>query len=117
MNALAMAIPYGMNNDRLSWHLWNWARWMDRGSYGLGYPGRSLCTASGHSDFDEMVNRADARCARAVDAIVEDLPQPQKLAVHHKHLSAVFRIRADLETAYELACDKISRELTKRGIV
>ena len=113
-----MERPIGMTDDRVDWHLWNWSQWMRRNSHRLGYPRLASggMGRSAHSDFDEMVQAADARCARAVDAIIEALPAAQRIAVHHKLLASVYRVRADLATSYADACDRIRRELMRKGI-
>lgn len=117
---LAMAIPYGMTDERLDWHLWNWERWQFRGGMprlrlpgrASGGMGRSHC-----SDFDEMVQRVDTRCARVVNAIVwHTLPEPQKVAVLYEHGVILMHGLKDLLAAYDAACERIKRELMKRGI-
>ena len=113
--------PYraGMTADRLSWHLWNWEHWMYRRDWRrLWYPGKASggMGRSHRSDFDEMVQRVDNRCARAVDTVINDLPRHQALAIHHKHLAAVYRVRYDLDSAYAEGCAAVARGLFKRGI-
>jgi hypothetical protein len=109
----------GMTGERLDWMLWNWGRWMHRPTGRLGFSPHASggMGRSGSDDFDEMVDRADVRCAQAVDALVESLPQAQHAAVYHKHLAAVFRTRGDLDKLYAEACETIRRGLVRRGIV
>ena len=113
--------PGRMSQERLEWHLHNWTQYMFRrvGTFrALWYPGRasSGIGRSSSSDFDQMVEHADARCARVTYAIINDLPRPQCLAIHHKHLGSVYRVRYDLDKAYAEGCVAVGRELTKRGI-
>lgn len=114
---LAIVANFGMTDDRLEFHLWNWEQWMHRSKVDRGYPRKSAGGwTDGNSDFDTMVERVDARCARAVDAIIDGLPSPQRIAVHIRHLAAKWPGRIDIETEYSGACERIKRELTKRGI-
>lgn len=110
--------PGRMTGDRLSWHLWNWEQWMfRRGLRRLWYPSKSAGPWKRSSlDFDEMVAAVDNRCARAVDVIISDLPRHQCLAIHHKHLASVYRVRYDLDKAYEEGCVAVGKELARRGI-
>lgn len=119
--ALPHPWPSRMSKERVEWHLWNWERWMFRrgGIFrSMWYPGKASggMGRSHCSDFDEMVEAIDRRCAKAVDAAIYDLPQPQRLAIHHKHLGSVYRVRCDLDTTYAEACVGVGRELAKRGI-
>lgn len=124
MQMAAMTLPtpvYSsrMTADRVQWHLWNWQGWMfRRGLRRLWYPSKASggMGRSHRSDFDEMVAQVDARCARATFAVINDLPRPQCLAIHHKHLGSVYRVRFDLDIAYAEGCVAVGKELTKRGI-
>jgi hypothetical protein len=71
---------------------------------------------SGSTDFDSMCANSDADSARAVDALIEDLPQAEKLTIHNEWLATVFRVRGDPVELYASAKEKISRGLTARGI-
>lgn len=111
-----------MTDDRVRWYLWNWERYSLRhkstsGSSGEGYPRRSLVFKGSNNSltFEEMCRTADRISARAVDAIVDGLPQAQKLAVHHIHLASVFRLR-NLEDTYDLARAAIGAGLERRGM-
>ncbi len=112
---------FRMSDERLAFHLVNWADWQrTRASdYGRRYPSRASgrMGVSGASDFDSMVEVADAICARAVEAILDGLAPAERCAVHHRHLAAVFRFpRVELERAYTAACEAIRRGLRSRGI-
>jgi hypothetical protein len=109
-----------MTDDRIDWHLWNWERWMrrDRGR-GAGYPRQASggIGRSHRSDFDTMVETADSRCARAVDAIVGGLTPACRGALYNKHGLAVFRGIRDEPGHYDEARRVIGRKLTRKGIV
>lgn len=112
---------FGMTEERLTWHLENWAAWQRRrfGEFRrLWYPrkasGNFQCD---HSDFDDMVEQADTRCAKAVEAILSDLTVIQECAIHHQLLAAVYNFpRANFEQQYGFARELIRKGLTLRGI-
>lgn len=107
-----------MSDDRLSWHLWNWARWHRLDPSRLGYPRKASGGAQCYTntDFDAMCNTADDACAEAVEAAINDLPMMEKVAIHHYHLYAVYRSREPIEPIYNRACDAVKKTLTRRGI-
>ena len=113
-----------MDEARLDFHLSNWAEWQrDRPSdFGRSYP---FCASGGirsdaSRDFDSMVAEADAKCARATDAVVDGLPPIERASVYHVHLETAFRypdIGRSVERAYSLARVAIKTGLKRRGIV
>lgn len=119
--AVVEVYPSGMDDDRLEWHLWNWAQWHARDyKVGRGYPPRGLSGmgCSGASDFDSMVAAVDARCAAAVEAILDGMPPAQRGAIHAIHLHAVYRFpRLNLQACYEGACERLRKGLDSRGIL
>lgn len=83
----------------------------------LGYPTKSLGMHSQASrDFDEMVDVADARCAAAVDAIIDGLTPRYRAALYHCHLGTSWRYMMGWDTCYLLACEQIRNSLRARGI-
>jgi hypothetical protein len=64
-----------------------------------------------------MVETADAKCARAVDAIVDSLTPASRAAVYNRHGIAVFRGIRDESRRYDQACLAIGRKLDAKGIV
>lgn len=114
MNALANLIE----NDRTEWHLSNWATWMHKGSVGKGYPSRASggMGRSGSTDFDAMCANADTTSALAVDTLIEDLPQAERLTVHNEWLAAVYRVRGDPAELYASAKERIAKGLAAKGI-
>lgn len=123
-SALAMvgstAVQFG-TPDRVEWHLDNWRRWMRSGQEVDGYGSRSSgCSDGGTSKgFDEMVESEDRRCAKVVDAILMNLPAPQRIAIYVERglMKQVFRFE---RTTYELALAggkaALGRELSRRGV-
>lgn len=106
-----------MTDERLEWHLQNWAHWMRDPELKLYYPPRSKHMYSNASqDFDAMVAAVDERCAKAVDALLDGLPVGQQCAINNKYLGAVFRAqRFDLDGALILAKDVLKFGLIRRG--
>lgn len=114
----------GMSEERLSWHLENWATWQFRsGSTARGYPSRAgsgIGVSHGSRTFEEMAETADDNCARAVEAVLGDLTTLERCAVHHEYLSAVYRFPRDQRghaELYRAARDKIGKALSRRGIL
>lgn len=103
---------------RLEWHLDNWRRYMKAGEGILGYNGHSAGFVSGGNsrDFDDMVDAADMRCAKAVNTIIEgDLSPGQRIAIYNAYGLAVFRQR-DPEGMLAAAKAVIERVLKAKGI-
>jgi hypothetical protein len=113
----------GMTEQRLDWHLENWAEWHFRhNKVGYGAPSRagSGLGRSHRTTFEDMVESADTRCAEAVEASVDDLTPIERFAVHHVHLAAVYRFPREArghQEAYERARAKIKRGLGSRSIL
>ncbi|HEY1283005.1 MAG TPA: hypothetical protein VGE96_00870 [Steroidobacteraceae bacterium] len=113
----------GMSEERLTWHLENWAAWQRRAdAICEGAPPRagSGLGRSHRRTFDEMVESADTRCAEAVEAILDDLPPLERFAIHHAHLAAVYRFHhhsARHEDLYASGRAKVKRGLSARGIL
>lgn len=112
-----------MTDDRLDWHLENWAEWQRdcAGDFGRNYPSRASggFISRSSQDFDAMVRKADRMCARAVDAILEGCTTAERSAVAYFHIGAVFRfphVGRGAEIAYQSAREKIRRGLIARGI-
>ena len=109
----------GMPEGRLEWHFDNWRRWMRHDATANGYPGKAAgCVGGGYSQsFDDMVDAADVRCARIVDALVNSLSPTERAAVYHKYLYAVFRAtRGSLEQSLARARLKVAEWLVIRGV-
>lgn len=122
----------GMTEARLDWHLDNWGQWQQRDRVGTGFNRRAsggMISGSHYGrPFDEMVEAADAKCAAAVEAVLDGCSPAERSAVHHRHLAAVFRWRgidpiaepekaqALSEAPYQRARTAIRRGLVKRGI-
>ena len=114
----------GMTDDRLLWHLVNWAEWMEdkRSDFTRGYPSRASggMGQSQSRDFDAMVATVDTICAKAVDAILDGAcSHAERLSVWHFHLDAVFRfprLGCGAHICYAAAKEKVRRGLMRRGI-
>lgn len=113
---------FEMTDDRLFWHLSNWSEWQKQDGVGIGYPrfasgGMGVSHGIGER-FNLNVSEADARCARAVEAILEGVTPAERCAVHHVHLHAVYRFgrETSVEAAYDRAVEKVRKGLRARGI-
>jgi len=107
-----------LNRATVEYWLGQWARWMRHSSNRLGYPSRSIGLASGGASehFDDLVERADHKTVRAVDAAIRSLPLDQQAAIHHVWLAAVFRLRTPVSEVYADALDRLEAEMRKRGV-
>lgn len=90
--------------------LLDWAEWQQSYRIRLGYPQKSVGLSSGGSvsdtSGDDYSAVDDARC-EIVDKCIDDLPSPaHRAAIHHRYLSAVFRMR-DYERSLEEAHDRL----------
>jgi regulator of sirC expression with transglutaminase-like and TPR domain len=63
-----------------------------------------------------MCANVDSACAFAVDAIIDDLPQRERLAVYNEWLATVFRFEGNAQELYDAAKAAIERGLAKRGM-
>ena len=112
-------------HPRLDWHLENWAR------YHL-YGWREECGvktqshwASGSTDFDELADNSERRCAVIMEALIGGEGKTQGVltpvevcVIHHYHLgTAVWRPnREPIEVIYERARGLLSDGLRRKGI-
>jgi hypothetical protein len=105
-----------MNESRLKYYLEVWKEWMLSERYGRGYPSKAAgFSSSGIGGFDDLSEQVEKADALAVDAVIEGLHPAQRVAIHHFHLSAVYKIR-DIERQYESALDNLWRGLLARGL-
>ena len=108
-----------MTEDRVDWHLANWARWMRDGHVGTGYSSRASggIGQSSNSDFESMCKNADNRCAFAVQAVIDGLSDAKRCALHHEYLHAVYLLKWPLDVALREARYLVGRDLDRRGIM
>jgi hypothetical protein len=102
---------------RLDWHLENWARFMRHGGLDDLDTKMPSWWASGSSDFDMMADRAEVQQAEAFDALVVGLLVDERIAVHHVHLGAVWRMhRQRMQDVYERARVSLSDGMRRKGM-
>jgi hypothetical protein len=109
-----------VTQDRLEWHLSNWATWMKQPTNRLGYPKQSLCFMSGGSsgsdEFEVMCEQSDVRSASILDKVIDSISIPQRTAINHHWLQVKNHYptqELDLDEAYSA----IIKILIKRGVV
>ena len=97
-----------------------WAHWMriDDNQH-LGYSRCMIYHLGGSSlDSDDAELRANKKNAEAAQAVYQGLTLPQKLAINHFHLSAVWKPqRYKIEDAYASAIINMTKGLRRRGLV
>jgi hypothetical protein len=114
----------GTDVDRLAGFMHNWQRWMKLGGRTGGWPSRASggIGVSGSKDIGAMEGESDAYFAMAVDAIVQELPVAQRVAVYVFHDLAdegahVFRFpRNNKAELYTLALAQVQKGLVARGL-
>lgn len=114
-------------DDRLGWYMEIYEDWFfSRGVFSgggtyvaEGYSSRASggMIVSWNRDSDSLYADVCRRCAEAVSAIVDELPQPEQIAIRVKHceVKAVFRLREPIEVVYGRALQLIKRGLLRRG--
>lgn len=70
-----------MPDDRLDWHLENWALSHRGGTFERGLPKKSIGFAHASQDFDQMADSKEKDSASTVDTIVEDI-RKKNVAAH-----------------------------------
>lgn len=107
--------------ERVEWHLENWRRWMRSGQVVDGFASRSSGTSDGGTSkgFDEMVEAEDRRCAKVVDAILDNLPPVERIAIYTAKgiMGRVFKFtRVSYTQALLSGKAALGRELSRRGV-
>lgn len=104
----------GDDDERLAWHLDNWAAWMRSGRYGRGMPTKIPgLRQTGGADFEGMVADVDVRLARVIDAIIDSLPLAERTVIHHVKLGSVWRLALDVYATHHSA-RRMIRELMRQ---
>jgi len=108
---------YALSEERLDWHLANWAQ-LDRARWDAEHGFEVSRGYSMSVDFDEMCADMDRRCAEATGAAIAGLTPVERAAVMNKLLAMVFRFpREDKQNAWVRARWRLARGLYLRGIV
>lgn len=111
--------------DRADWWLAAWADWLghDRQEINqmVGYPARSIgleCGGiSGVDAFDHLVEWADMRCVKIIDAAVSQLDGQHYAAIHNRWLGSVWRYRGDPSEILKEATRRVWLFAGARGVV
>ena len=68
----------------------DWARWMKKDSHRLGYPNKTTYFLTGGEStsevFEDMVSKSDMENIKIVDAVIDGLSNPQKIAINYRFL-------------------------------
>jgi hypothetical protein len=68
----------------------DWARWMKQDSHKLGYPSKTSYFSTGGEStsevFEDMVSKSDMENIKIVDAVIDGLSNPQKIAINYRFL-------------------------------
>lgn len=99
--------------------LMDWADWQKGYAIDLGFKHRSLCLSSGYAastTFDDMYDESISQRCLLVDTCVDDLPQQQRNAIHHRYLATVLRMR-DYEQNLADAHVELTRTFILKGVL
>lgn len=79
--------------DRLEYMMGIWERYIKNGGrVGRGYPSKACgFSGAGSTSIEDMQEENDLYIARAVDAVVNDLPDEECSAIHHEYLDSRYR--------------------------
>jgi hypothetical protein len=113
-----------LTEDRVEWHLWNWARWYYASrEKGTGYASRAsggfenYTTSRSGKDWETEYDEICKRQADATDAIIDGLQPTYKAAIYAKHLEGAWALpEASLALYYRAAVPLIGRGLDRRGV-
>lgn len=116
----SVAVEFG-TPERVEFHLSNWRRWQRSGQEVDGYARESTGLSSGGTSkgFDEMVEAEDRRCAQIVDAILDNLPPVERIAIYieRRIMGRVFKFkRITYSQALTSGKMALGRELARRGV-
>ena len=78
-----------MRIERLMVLLEDWSVWMKKDNHRLGYPSKvSYMTVGSYSAhaFDDMLDVADNKNVKTIDAIIHSLPLEQRQAIYARYL-------------------------------
>lgn len=105
-----------LSEDRLDWHLWNWARWVEaKWDAELAY---TISTAtSGPASFDDLCVEMDRYCANVTRAAINSLTPVEACSIFNRLMNDVFRFRGSPEAAWQSARARLARDLYTRGLV
>lgn len=107
-----------MEEGRVLYYLDLWRSYMQSNTHKLGYNSKSTGFVSGgiHS-FDDMADENDMSSARTIDQVIDDLPKPQREAIHIVWLGQKTKIVPDmLEILYSNALHKLGIKLTEKNL-
>ena len=105
--------------DRLQWHLENWARFMRSGGGTVfRVEGGHGLRGFTHFDTESGYDKSDYDTAVQVDAVIRDLKQMEKDALHTEYLGAVWpNTEFALTVSLVLAREQVQIGINRRGLV
>lgn len=121
----ACLIPFELSEDRLDELLRIWERWMHEPTekvMELGYPEQATgCHVDPWGYWEDtsalQLEAMEYAKAESVNAAIDDLEPLHRMAIHHKHLAAVFAFhRANLDDQYWEARQALRVVLPGRSI-
>lgn len=73
---------------------------------------------SGSTSFDDMCEGVDSETARAMNAVIDDLPMVKRALLHHLYLQAVYRFPrlVSLEDEYATTLTLLRGGMLRKGV-
>lgn len=109
-----------MNRERVEIHLEAWRDYMRTDKTKLGYPSKSLMIATGGASsgnaFEIMCEEMDETIVRAIDAIIDSLRNPERVAIYHHWLQDK-HFYPTQAMDYEIALETIAKIADRKGII
>jgi hypothetical protein len=107
------------NEDRVEFHLFNWAKWLRGSGMRLGYPSRASggIGISHSADFDQMADNADNTIASWVDAIIRGLGNLEQKALRVEYLGERWTSPTEIGLVLVIAREGVRAGLDRKGIV
>ena len=100
--------------------LTEWALWMRSDDSDLGYPRESAgfrLGGGGLKEFQDLEDQVDGWRVQVADSIIDGLECPQRIALHHVYLYAVFSsVRWSVEEKFADALSSFGDAARKRGL-
>lgn len=95
-------------------YLEEWAAWMRSGT-ALGVKVSAISAVSLGADFTDICQAMDRRVAAITNALIDDLPAAQRMALHRRYLNAVYRF-PDYPGTLLAAREAVAAGLRRRGV-
>ena len=97
----------------------DWALWSNQQNTRLSYPQKSVGFSTGGINcWDDLADQVDSWLCNAIDASIHDLLILETATIYTVYCNAIYRHpRDEFDLHYQSAMDKLSKSLSKKGVV